>query len=184
VAEVAEYEYAELEDLLAAPSRPADQAGDKTSTLPLIVALDALEDPQNFGTLIRTTDAIGATGVIIPLHRAVGVTPAVAKASAGAVEFVRIARVTNLSRALLELKERGYWVVGLDASGSELYTAFPVDVPLALVVGAEGKGLGRLLKERCDTLVRLPMRGHVESLNAGVAGSIVLYDIIRRRSAT
>ncbi len=183
VAEVAEYRYVELEDLLVAPanSQMVESEPFLPRTLPLIVALDALEDPQNFGTLIRSTDAVGGTGVIIPLHRAVGVTPAVAKASAGAVEFVRIARVTNLARALLTLKERGFWVIGLDEAGAELYTGFPVDVPLVLVVGAEGKGLGRLIKDTCDSLVRLPMRGHVASLNAGVAASIVLYEIMRRR---
>src|SRR5262249_42320645 len=116
------------------------------------------------------------------LHRAVGVTPAVAKASAGAVEHARIARVTNLTRALRDLKERGFWVIGLDAAGQEPYDRFAVDMPLALVVGAEGTGLGRLVRETCDVLIRLPMRGHVESLNAAVAGSIVLYDIVRRRN--
>jgi 23S rRNA (guanosine2251-2'-O)-methyltransferase len=184
VAEVTEYHYVDLDTLLAAPA--AGDTGEWPSalprTLPLIVMLDALEDPQNFGTLIRSADAIGATGVIVPLHRAVGVTPAVAKASAGAVEFVRIARVTNLARALLALKERGFWVIGLDEAGAELYTGFAVDVPLVLVVGAEGKGLRRLVKETCDNLVRLPMKGHVASLNAGVAGSIVLYEIVRRRT--
>lgn len=184
IAEVAEYHYVDLEDLLAAPAKGETDGREivELATLPLVVVLDALEDPQNFGTLIRSADAVGATGVIIPLHRAVGVTPAVAKASAGAVEFVRIARVTNLARALLALKERGFWVIGLDEAGAEPYTGFAVDVPLVLVVGAEGKGLGRLVKETCDSLVRLPMRGHVASLNAGVAGSIVLYEIVRRRA--
>ena len=173
VADVAEYRYHDLDDLASAQTL--------AGSWPLLVALDALEDPQNFGTLLRTADAVGATGVVIPLHRSVGVTAAVAKASAGAIEFVRVARVTNLARSLGALKGRGYWVVGLDTGGSEQYTGFPIDVPLVLVVGAEGKGLGRLVKETCDTLVRLPMVGHVESLNAGVAGSVVLYDIVRRR---
>jgi 23S rRNA (guanosine2251-2'-O)-methyltransferase len=184
VAEVAAYRYAALDDLLMCPSQSDTESatGGRSGNRPLLLALDALEDPQNFGTLIRTADAIGATGVVVPLHRAVAVTPSVAKASAGAVEFVRIARVTNLSRSLVAMKEAGFWVVGLDAAGAELYSSFPVDVPLVLVVGAEGKGLSRLVKETCDTLVRLPMSGHVESLNAGVAGSIVLYDIVRRRA--
>lgn len=173
VAEVAEYAYKTLDDL--------QRIGKSAFGDPLILILDALEDPQNFGTLIRTADAVGATGVVIPLHRAVGVTPAVEKASAGAVEYLPIARVTNLVRSIEELKRAGYWIVGLDASGLEEYDRFRVDAPLGVVVGAEGKGLGRLVRESCDLLVRLPMLGQVESLNAGVAGSIVLYDILRRR---
>jgi 23S rRNA (guanosine2251-2'-O)-methyltransferase len=174
-AQAAPFAYRTLDDLVA--------AGQRSAILPLILVLDALEDPQNFGTLIRTADAIGATGVIIPLHRAVGVTSAVEKASAGAVEFVPVARVANLVQALAELKRHGYWVLGLDASGTERYDRFAVDVPLALVVGAEGRGLGRLVQEACDALVEIPMRGHVGSLNAAVAGSIVLYDISRRRGS-
>jgi 23S rRNA (guanosine2251-2'-O)-methyltransferase len=173
VAEVAEYRYQSLDDLL--------RRGRAAAGYPLILALDALEDPQNFGTLLRTADAVGATGTLIPLHRAAGVTPAVLKSSAGAAEYLPIARVTNLTRALEELKRQGYWVVGLDAQGRGYYDRFPVDSPLVLVVGAEGKGLGRLVRETCDLLVRLPMVGHVGSLNAAVAGSIVLYDVFRRR---
>jgi 23S rRNA (guanosine2251-2'-O)-methyltransferase len=175
VAEVAEYRYRSLSDLIS--------AGATGSQPPLILALDALEDPQNFGTLLRTADAVGATGAVIPLHRSVSVTPAVEKASAGAVEFVPIARVTNFARALGELKAAGYWVIGLSGDARARYDEFPVDVPLVVVVGAEGKGVGRLVRESCDVLARLPMRGHLESLNAAVAGSIVLYDIRRRREA-
>lgn len=173
VAEVAEYRYRTLDQLLEhGHTGPGD---------PLILVLDSLEDPQNFGTLIRTADAVGATGIVIPLHRAAGVTAAVEKASAGAVEHQPIARVTNLPRALEELKGHGFWVVGLDSGGSVEYGSLPVDSPLAVVVGAEGKGLGRLVRETCDLLVRLPTLGKVESLNAAVAGSIVLYDIFQRR---
>jgi 23S rRNA (guanosine2251-2'-O)-methyltransferase len=173
-AEVAEYGYASLTALV--------NAAVATKDLPLILALDALEDPQNFGTLLRTADAVGATGAIIPLHRSVSVTPAVEKASAGAVEFIRIARVTNFPRALGELKSAGFWVVGLAGESAVSYDTFRVDVPLVLVVGAEGKGLGRLVRESCDIVASLPMYGHLESLNAAVAGSIVLYDIRRRRA--
>jgi 23S rRNA (guanosine2251-2'-O)-methyltransferase len=176
IAEVASYRYRSLDDLIA--------AGAAGPGLPLIVALDSLEDPQNFGTLLRTADAVGATGVIIPQHRAVGVTPAVEKASAGAVEYVAIARATNLGKAVASLKEQGYWAVGLDEAATERYDRFRVDVPLVLVVGAEGKGLGRLVREACDVVVRLPQRGHISSLNAAVAGSIVLYEIQRRRGWT
>jgi 23S rRNA (guanosine2251-2'-O)-methyltransferase len=173
VAEVEDFRYHSLDDLIA--------VGQSRPTLPLILALDALEDPQNFGTLIRSADAAGVTGILIPAHRAVGVTPAVEKASAGAIEHVPIARVTNLARALTTLKEHDYWAAGLDEAGGEAYDRFRVDVPLVLVVGAEGKGLGRLVRETCDVLVRLPMRGKVSSLNAAVAGSIVLFEIERRR---
>lgn len=173
VAEVAGYRYSTLEEL-------TERAG-KGPGLPFLLALDALEDPQNFGSLLRSADAAGIHGAIIPLHRSVGVTPAVEKASAGAVEYLAIARVTNLTRSLGELKRQGYWIVGLDAQGSVQYDRFAVDVPLVLVVGAEGRGLGRLVAETCDVLVRLPMHGHVESLNAAVAGSIVVYDVLRRR---
>ena len=173
VAEVAEYRYAELADLLARATR----AGER----PLILLLDSIQDPQNLGALIRTAEAVGAHGVVIPRHRAAGVTPVVVKASAGAVEHLPVARVTNLGRAIEELKERGIWVVGLDASAPKSYDEFDYAAPLALVVGAEGTGLGRLVAERCDLLVRLPMRGHVASLNAAVAGSIVLYHAWRSR---
>jgi 23S rRNA (guanosine2251-2'-O)-methyltransferase len=175
VAEVAEYRYRSLDEIV--------NGGKQSDRLPLVLALDSLEDPQNFGTLLRTADAVAATGAIIPLHRSVGVTPAVEKASAGAVEYVPIARVTNLQRALADLKSVGYWVVGLDAAGAQAYDSFRVDVPLVLVVGAEGRGLGRIVRDTCDVVARLPMRGHVDSLNAGVAGSIVLFDIQRRRDA-
>ena len=173
VAEVAEYLYRALDDVV--------ELGKQSERLPLVLALDALEDPQNFGTLLRTADAVGATAAIIPFHRSVGVTPSVSKSSAGAVEYLPIARVTNLGKALGELKENGYWIVGLDATGTTLYNEAPVDVPLVLVVGSEERGLGHVVRNSCDLLVKLPMRGHVESLNAAVAGSIVLFDVWRRR---
>ena len=173
VADAASYQYRTLEDLTT--------RGGPAPGLPFLLALDSLEDPQNFGTLLRSADAAGVDGVVIPLHRSVGVTPAVEKASAGAVEYLAVARVTNLARSLGELKRQGYWIVGLDSKGTVAYDRFAVDVPLVLVVGAEGRGLGRLVAETCDVLVRLPMHGHVESLNAAVAGSIVVYDVLRRR---
>lgn len=175
IAETRAFAYDTLDDLIA--------RGRQSPHLPLILALDSLEDPQNFGTLIRSANAVGATGVVIPQHRAVGVTPAVEKSSAGAVAYVPIARVTNLGKAIGSLKANGYWIVGLDHTGPQQYDSFAVDTPLALIVGAEGRGLGRLVREACDLLVRLPMCGQIESLNAAVAGSIVLYDILRRRSS-
>lgn len=173
LAEASAYRYSSLEDLL--------RQAEASAGLPLLLALDAIEDPQNFGTLLRSAEAVGASGVVIPVHRSVGVTPAVEKSSAGAVEYLAIARVTNLARALADLKTRRYWIAGLDAAGTVPYDEFAVDVPLVIVVGAEARGLGRLVREACDVLVRLPMRGHIESLNAAVAGSIVLYEVLRRR---
>ncbi len=148
----------------------------------LLLALDSLQDPQNFGTLLRTALAVGVTGVVIPERRAVGVTPAVVRASAGAVEHLEVAQVPNLTRALESLKRAGVWVVGLDAHGGSSYDEANLSGPLALVVGSEGAGLSRLLRERCDLLVHLPMTGPTESLNAAVAGSIVLYHVSRQRS--
>jgi 23S rRNA (guanosine2251-2'-O)-methyltransferase len=176
VADAAPFEYAELDDLIdalrdAPPDRP-----------PLLLAVDAIQDPQNFGNLLRTALAVGAAGAILPERRAVGVTPAVGRASAGAIERLPVARVVNLVRALEQLKQAGLWVVGLDAEGPQSYDQADLTVPLVVVVGAEGTGLGRLVAESCDLVVRLPMVGPTESLNAGVAGSIVLYEAHRQRS--
>jgi 23S rRNA (guanosine2251-2'-O)-methyltransferase len=146
-----------------------------------VLALDSLQDPQNFGTLLRTAAAVGAVGVLLPEHRAVGVTPAVAKAAAGATEHLAVARVTNMVRALGELKAAGLWVVGLEAEAEQSYDAVDLAMPLVVVIGGEGKGLGRLVGERCDLLVKLPMAGMTESLNAAVAGSIVLFEAYRQR---
>jgi 23S rRNA (guanosine2251-2'-O)-methyltransferase len=175
-AEVLDYDYAEVDDLL--------QAARARNEPPLLLLLDQLQDPQNLGTLIRTADAVGAHGVVLPRHRAVGVTPAVERASAGAIQHLPVAEVTNLNRAVDDLKQQGLWILGLDAEGQHELSNVDPAMPLALVVGSEGKGISRLLREKCDFLVRLPMRGHVGSLNAAVAGSIVLYDLFRRRSAS
>ncbi len=172
-AEIAEHRYADVEDILARAKAQGEPA--------LILALDAIQDVNNLGSLIRTADAVGAHGVILPGHRAAGVTPAVRKASAGAVAHLPIAQVTNLTRTLEDLKQQGVWVVGLDMAGQQAYDQYDWSTPTALVVGSEGKGLGRLVAQTCDVLVRLPMRGHVDSLNAAVAGSIVLYHAWRSR---
>jgi 23S rRNA (guanosine2251-2'-O)-methyltransferase len=147
----------------------------------LVLALDELQDPQNLGSLLRTALAVSATGVVVPERRAVGVNPTVVRASAGAAEHLAICQVPNLARALTELKDIGAWVVGLDAHAGEVYDQIDVDGPLVVVVGSEGSGLRRLVRETCDFVVRLPMAGPTDSLNAAVAGSIVLYDIFRRR---
>ncbi|MDQ3043774.1 MAG: 23S rRNA (guanosine(2251)-2'-O)-methyltransferase RlmB [Chloroflexota bacterium] len=165
--ETSSFWYVPLEELLEIPGT--------------ILVLDHLQDPQNFGTLMRTADACGVCGVVIPENRAVAVTPSVVNASAGAVEHLRIARVVNLSRALDDLKRAGWWITCLDSSdgATDLY-ATDVPRPVALVVGAEGSGVGQNVRRRCDLVVRLPMRGKITSLNAATAGSIALYEILRR----
>ncbi len=167
VAEVREFRYADLADLLDGAAKGAEP--------PLLLALHSVQDPQNLGSLIRTADATGCHGVIIPRHRAARVTAAVEKASAGAVEYVPVARVTNLSRALEWLKHRGVWVVGLEADGPEPFYAVDYTLPTVIVLGGEGTGLGQVVREHCDRVVHIPMRGHVSSLNVGVAGAVVLY---------
>lgn len=166
--EVGDYPYVEWEDCLAAAKRAGEP--------PLILILDHLQDPQNLGTLIRTAEAMGVHGILIPDRRSARITPAVSNASAGAVEHMLVAQVTNLNRALEDLKQRNVWIAGLDgAPDVPPLESARLDGPLAIVVGSEGEGLSRLTRERCDFLVRLPMAGRVESLNAAVAGSIVLY---------
>jgi 23S rRNA (guanosine2251-2'-O)-methyltransferase len=148
----------------------------------LLLALDSVQDPQNLGTLIRTAQAVGTTGLILPEHRAAGVTPAVSRSSAGAVEHLAVAQVTNLTRTLTTLKERGVWVYGLAVEGTQDFWSVDWTTPSALVVGAEGPGLGRLVRETCDGLIRIPMAaGAVQSLNAATAGSLVLYEAFRQR---
>jgi len=171
--EAGPYPYVELEEIVAAARSAGPQAR--------LLLLDRLQDPQNLGTLLRTAEAVGVQGVLLPEHQAAAVTPAVVRASAGACEHLRIARVDNLVRAIARLKEAGIWVLGLEkAPEAILYTEVDWARPVAVVVGGEGTGLRRLVRERCDHLVALPMSGRVGSLNAAVAGSVVLYEIWRR----
>jgi 23S rRNA (guanosine2251-2'-O)-methyltransferase len=171
VAEVDPFRYARLDDLLDTPR-------------PLLLVLDSLQDPQNFGTLLRTAQACGVTGVVIPEHRAVSVTPAVVSASAGSVEHLKIARETNLSRAIQTLKAKNVWVYGLTVDAQQAYWHIDWTGACALVVGSEGPGLGRLVRESCDDLLSIPMAsGAVQSLNASVAGSLVLYEAFRQRAS-
>ena len=151
---------------------------------PLLVVLDTIQDVQNLGSLIRTAEAVGAHGVIIPEHRAAGLTPAVDKTSAGSVEFLPVARVTNLTRTLDELKKAGLWCIGLDGGAKTRFDEANLTGPVALVVGNEGKGISRLVRDHCDVLINVPMRGHVGSLNAAVSGSVALYEIWRQRGWT
>ena len=173
-AECGTYPYVDLDILLNTAA--------ETSPAPLLLVLDHLEDPQNFGSLLRTADATGVDGIIIPRDRAVGVTPAVVKASSGASEHLRIAIVTILARTMRDLQRNGYLLAGLEAApNATLYTDADLTDPLGLVVGSEGRGLKRLVRETCDILIRVPMRGAVSSLNAGVAGAVALYEICRQR---
>lgn len=150
---------------------------------PLLVLLDGIEDPHNLGAILRSCEGAGVDGVFIPEHRAAGLTETVAKTSAGAVEYVRIARVTNLVRLIEALKERNVWVVGVEGGTETSYTDFDFNVPLALVMGSEGKGIRRLVRENCDAIVSIPMLGQLNSLNVSVATGIVLFEILRQRKS-
>lgn len=173
VASVAAYNYAELNDIFAI----AEKRGED----PFIIILDELEDPHNLGSIMRTADAVGAHGIIIPKRRSVALTAVVAKASTGAIEYIPTVRVTNLSQTVEELKERGVWIAGTDAKGSADYRRMDATLPLAVIIGSEGKGMSRILKEKCDFLYNLPMVGHVTSLNASVAASLLMYEVYRKR---
>lgn len=174
VLECGDYPYAEIEECLA--------LADERSEPAFLLLLDHLQDPQNVGTLIRTAEAVGVHGVVLPGRRAAEVTPAVVNASAGATEHLRIAVVSNLASAMADLQRQGVWVVGVEEDEkSQEFDTVDLDMPLALVLGAEGTGMARLTRERCDFLVKLPMRGAIESLNVAVAGSIMLYQAWRAR---
>lgn len=172
-ASVAAYKYAELDDLFeSAASRNED---------PFFLILDELEDPHNLGSIIRTADATGVHGVIIPRRRAVGLTAIVAKTSTGAIEHIPVVRVGNLAQTVEDLKKRGVWIAGTDAKGSADYRRMDANLPLAIIIGSEGKGMSRLLKEKCDFLYNMPMVGKVTSLNASVAAAILMYEVLRNR---
>jgi 23S rRNA (guanosine2251-2'-O)-methyltransferase len=173
IATIAAYEYAEIDDLF--------QLAEKRNELPFFLILDEIEDPHNLGSIIRTADAAGAHGVIIPKRRAVGLTAAVAKASTGAIEYIPVVRVTNIARTIDELKDRGIWFVGTDAKGEYDFRELKFDMGIGLVIGSEGKGISRLVKEKCDFMVRLPMVGSVTSLNASVAAGLLMYEVLRKR---
>jgi 23S rRNA (guanosine2251-2'-O)-methyltransferase len=146
-----------------------------------ILILDEIEDQHNLGALIRTAECAGVHGVILPKHHSAPVTATVVKSSAGATEHIAIAEVTNIVNSLKELKEEGFWVVGLDAGGDKLYTGIDYSTPTVLVVGSEGKGLRRLVKEHCDFLVKIPLHGKIQSLNASVAGALVMFEAAKQR---
>jgi 23S rRNA (guanosine2251-2'-O)-methyltransferase len=164
-------QYNNLDDVVAA----------KRGQYSLVVVLDGVEDPHNLGAILRTADAAGVNGVVIPERRAAGVTGTVTKASAGASEHLPIAKVTNIARTVEELKEKNLWTVGLDERGKQTYDTLDYKMDCALVLGAEGKGLHDLVKKKCDFLVSIPMLGKVPSLNVSVAAAVVLYEIVRQR---
>lgn len=174
LAYVAAREYAEVDDILAL----ARQRGED----PFILMLDEIEDPHNLGALLRTVDAVGAHGVIIPKRRSVALTGTVAKTSAGAAEHVLVARVSNLVQTLKDLQKKGCWVSGAEAGGRDAFSS-DLTGPRVIVIGSEGKGISRLLRETCDEIVSLPMQGKVSSLNASVAGSVLLYEVLRQRNS-
>jgi 23S rRNA (guanosine2251-2'-O)-methyltransferase len=171
VAEVGEAAFADPAEVLARAGKP-----------PLLVVLDGVEDPRNLGAVIRSAAAAGADGLFLPSHGAAGLTDVCAKASAGAVERLPVARVGNVVSFLKSLKERGIWVAGLDMNGTTLWTGFDLRAPLALVLGGEGRGLRRLARETCDVLLAIPLRSEVESLNLSVAAGIALFEAVRQRS--
>ena len=173
LAYVAPVPYAELDDILKA-------AGEKGEA-PFLVLLDELEDPHNLGALLRTADATGVHGILIPKRRSVSLNATVAKTSAGAVEYVPVARIGNIAQTLKKLKEKGFWVAGADMDGEKAYYEADLTGPLVLVVGSEGRGMSRLTKEACDFIVSMPMVGRINSLNASVAGSILMYESMRQR---
>jgi 23S rRNA (guanosine2251-2'-O)-methyltransferase len=178
VASVAAARYADADELLDALA-----SGVGTDDPPLAIVLDGVEDPRNLGAIIRTAECAGAHGLFIPERRAAGLTETVAKTAAGALERVRVARAANLARLIEELKERGIWTVGTSADAALPYTAWDWTAPCALFLGGEGAGLHRLVRERCDTLVHIPLRGQITSLNVSVAAGILLYEAVRQRIA-
>lgn len=168
-----EFNYARPDDIFLLAKNRGEQ--------PFLLLLDQVQDPQNLGALIRTAEAAGVHGVVIPSRRSAQVTPAVFRASAGAISHIPVARVRNLNYFIDELKKKGLWIYGTDAQGIQLYYEVDYNNPLAVVIGSEGKGISRLLKEKCDYLVKIPMKGKVSSLNASAAGAVMLFEILRQR---
>lgn len=173
IAVVSPYSYVEVDDILAIAQGKGEA--------PFIIVLDEIYDPHNLGSILRTANAVGAHGVVISKRRAVGLTPTVAKASAGAIEYMKVAKVTNISQTLKALKDRGLWVIGADMDGDRAYYEPDLTGPAALVIGNEGEGISKLVKDNCDIIVKLPMKGEISSLNAGVAGGIIMYEILKQR---
>lgn len=174
IAIAAAYEYAQVEDMLALASKKGEP--------PFLFLLDNIEDPHNLGAIIRTANLAGAHGVIIPKNRAAGLTATVARTSAGALNYTPVAKVTNLAKTIEELKEEGLWFVCADMGGTRMYD-LNLTGPIGLVIGNEGEGVGRLVKEKCDMVASIPMKGDIDSLNASVAAGVLAYEIVRQRLA-
>lgn len=172
IAVAAAYEYAQVDDIL--------QAARKKGEAPFLFLLDNIEDPHNLGAIIRTANLAGAHGVIIPKNRAVGLTATVARTSAGALNYTPVAKVTNLAKTIEELKKEGLWFVCADMGGTTMYD-LDLKGPIGLVIGNEGEGVGRLVKEKCDFVASIPMKGDIDSLNASVAAGVLAYEIVRQR---
>ncbi len=172
IAAAAAYAYAEVEDIL--------QAAEEKGEPPFLFLLDNIEDPHNLGAIIRTANLAGAHGVIIPKDRAAGLTAAAARTSAGAINYTPVAKVTNLVRTIEELKKKGIWFVCADMDGTRMYD-MDLKGPICLVIGSEGEGVGRLVKEKCDMTAAIPMKGNIDSLNASVAAGVLAYEILRQR---
>lgn len=165
--------YVEIEDII----HVAEEKQEK----PFILILDEIEDPQNLGALIRTAECAGVHGAVIPKHHAASVNQTVAKTSAGASEFLPVAKVTNIANTIEELKEKGFWVVGTDGTAEKNFTEVDYTSPIAIVIGNEGSGIRQLVKEKCDFIVKIPLYGNTESLNASVAGALMMYEVVRQR---
>lgn len=172
IAFAAAYHYAEVEDMLKAAEEKGEQ--------PFLFLLDNIEDPHNLGAIIRTANLAGAHGVIIPKRRAVGLTATVAKASAGAINYTPVAKVTNLTATIKELKDKGLWFVCADMGGTSMYQ-LDLKGPIGLVIGSEGEGVSKLVRENCDLVASIPMKGDIDSLNASVAAGVLAYEIVRQR---
>ncbi len=173
IAIVPPFNYCEVEDIL--------ELAKQKNEMPFILLLDGIEDPHNLGSIIRTAETAGVHGIIIPKRRAASVNSTVSKVSAGAVEYMKIARVNNLNETIHYLKEQGLWICGTDMNTEVTYTKQDYKMPLAVVIGSEGFGMSRLVKENCDFLVKIPMRGKITSLNASVSAGIIMYEVIRQR---
>lgn len=176
VAVVTEYEYVEIEDMIELANKKGED--------PFLVILDEIEDPHNLGSIIRTAECAGVHGIIIPKRRSASVNNTVYKSSAGAAEHMLVSKVTNISNTIESLKEKGLWIYGADMDGVDYHFNTQLKGSIALVIGNEGKGLSRLVKEKCDVLVRIPMNGKISSLNASNAASILMYEVVRQRHET
>lgn len=174
IAIVPPYDYCEVEDILEEAKRKDE--------MPFILILDGIEDPHNLGSIIRTAETAGVHGIIIPKRRAVSVNSTVSKVSAGAVEYMKIARVNNINETIRYLKEQDVWICGTDMDTNTIYTKQDYKMPIAIVIGSEGFGMSRLVKENCDFLVKIPMKGKITSLNASVSAGIIMYEVVKNRN--